>query len=109
MIPRFTFATPLLLATLFAAGGCQDQLMSDDRMGSAIAGTLGVPPSDVTLTDRRSDGPTNTFVTAHVRNGGTYACTVNGGGALAFGMINPPMCHPAGTAAPVGTGPFGTQ
>ena len=82
---------------LLAVSACQDQLMSNDRMTSAIAGTLGVPPSRVTLSDRRSDGPTNTYVLAHVTNGKTYACTVNGGGALAFGIINPPSCQPAAT------------
>ena len=83
---------------LLTVSACQDQLMSNDRMTSAIAGTLGVPPSQVTLSDRRSDGPTNTYVLAHITNGKTYACTVNGGGALAFGIINPPSCQPA--AAP---------
>ncbi len=78
-----------------ALSACQDQLMSNDRMTSAIAGTLGVSPSQVTLSDRRSDGPTNTYVLAHITNGRTYACTVNGGGALAFGIINPPSCQPA--------------
>ena len=77
-----------------ALSACQDQMMSNDRMQSAIADVLGVPPSTVTLTDRRSDGPTNTYVLAHLTNGTTYACTVNGGGLLAFGMMNPPMCHP---------------
>jgi hypothetical protein len=77
-----------------ALSGCQQQMTSDDRMASSIAGTLGVPISDVTLSDRRPDGPTNTFVTAKIRNGGTYACTVNGGGLLAMGMLNPPSCNP---------------
>ncbi len=77
-----------------ALGGCQQQMLSDDRMASSIAGTLGVPITDVTLSDRRSDGPTNTYVIAKVRSGGTYACTVNGGGLLAMGMVNPPTCNP---------------
>ncbi len=76
-------------------------------MRSAIAGTLGLSPSEVTLTDRRSDGPTNTFVNAHLPNGRTYACTVNGGGALAFGIVNPPMCHLPGMPAP--SSPFSNQ
>lgn len=69
--------------------------MSNDRLTSSIAGTLGVPVSQVTLTDRRSDGPTNTYVLAHLTTGKTYACTVNGGGILAAGLINPPSCQPA--------------
>ena len=82
-------------AMVFGLVGCQDQLMSTDRMTSSIAGTLGVPPSQVTLSDRRTDGPTNTYVLAHLTNGKAYACTVNGGGLLAAGMINPPSCQPA--------------
>lgn len=85
----FAFASAVL-----ALSGCQSQMMSDDRMTSSIAGTLGVQPSDVTLTDRRSDGPTNTYVVAHLKNGKAYACTVNGGGLLAAGIINPPTCNP---------------
>ena len=83
------------LTVILGLSGCQDQLMSDDRVKSSIAGVLGVPSSSVTLTDRRSDGPTNTYVLAHVAGGKTYACTVNGGGVLAFGVINPPTCQPA--------------
>ena len=81
-------------AVLLVVGGCQQQMLSDDRMTQSIAGTLGVPPSDITLSDRRTDGPTNTYVTARVRNGGSYACTVNGGGLLAAGIVNPPTRNP---------------
>ena len=92
---RTPFLSAVGLIALLGLSACQDQLMSDDRMRSSIAGVLGVPPSSVTLTDRRSDGPTNTYVLAHVTGGRTYACTVNGGGVLAFGMMNPPTCQPA--------------
>jgi hypothetical protein len=85
----------VIIAAGVAVSGCQQQMMSDDRIASSIAGTLGVPVGDITLSDRRTDGPTNTFVIAKVRNGGSYACTINGGGLLAAGMINPPSCNPA--------------
>jgi hypothetical protein len=75
--------------------GCQAQMMSDSRMSSAIAGTLGVPASDVTLSDRTTQGPTNTSVIATLSDGKRFACTVNGGGLLAAGMMNPPTCNPA--------------
>jgi len=58
------FAVSVVLA------GCQQQMMSDDRIASAVAGTLGVPVGDI------------------------IACTINGGGLLAAGMINPPTCNP---------------
>lgn len=86
------------IGIVFVAGltlaGCQAQMLSDDRMASSIAGTLGVAVGDVTLSNRRSDGPTNTYVVATVRNGGSYACVINGGGLLAAGVINPPTCNP---------------
>ncbi len=90
-------STPLFVSMVSLLGltACQDQLMSNDRMASSIAGVVGVPPSSITLTDRRNDGPTNTYALAHVAGGKTYACTVNGGGLLAFGMMNPPVCQPA--------------
>lgn len=75
--------------------GCQAQMMSNDRMASSIAGTLGVSVSDVTLSDRRTDGPTNTYVVATLSDGKRFACTVNGGGLLAMGIVNPPACNPA--------------
>ena len=92
---RRAFLTTIGLAVTIGLAGCQDQLLSNDRMTSSIAGVLGVSPSAVTLSDRRSDGPTNTYVLAHVAGGKTYACTVNGGGVLAMGMTNPPTCQPA--------------
>ncbi len=84
-----------VLATAVALGclaGCQSELMSDASIASNTAGVIGVPVSDVTITDRRSDGPTNTYYIAHTKSGATYACTINGGGLLAAGMTNPPTC-----------------
>ena len=83
------------VVTLMGLAACQDQMMSNDRMASSIAGVLGVPPSDLSLTNRRSDGATNTYVLAHVTGGKTYACTINGGGLLAMGLMAPPSCQPA--------------
>jgi hypothetical protein len=87
------------IAAVFSVGlalsGCQAEMMSNDRMASSIAGTLGVPVSSVTLSDRRTDGPTNTYVVATLSDGKRFACTINGGGVLAMGIINPPNCNPA--------------
>lgn len=84
----------VLLACASMLCGCQNQMMSNDRMATSIAGTLGVPPSDVTLSDRTTEGPTNTSVIATLDDGKRFACTVNGGGLLAMGMMNPPLCNP---------------
>lgn len=71
---------------------CQTTMLSDDRIASNTAGVLGVSPSEVRIVDRRTDGPTNTYYTAITKKG-RYACVINGGGALAFGMTNPPVCN----------------
>jgi hypothetical protein len=80
------------IAATISLGGCQGTMLSNDRIISNTAGILGVPPSDVTISDRRADGPTNTYYIAHVKSGGEYACVINGGGMLAMGMTNPPSC-----------------
>lgn len=87
---KLTIAS-LLLCSLVCAG-CQTTLLSDDRIASATAGTLGVALSDITITERRTDGPTNTFYTATTRKG-SYSCVINGGSALSLGIVNPPTCN----------------
>ena len=78
------------LAILTSA--CQTTMLSDDRIASNTAGVLGVSTTDVKITDRRSDGPTNTYYTATTKKG-SYGCVINGGGLLAGGMTNPPICN----------------
>lgn len=76
---------------VFALTGCASQLLSDDRLVANTAGVLGVTPSDLSISDRRTE-LTNTYYVARVRGGATYACTINGGNALSLGMVNPPFC-----------------
>ena len=71
-------------------------MLSDDRIASNTAGVLGVSPEDLTISNRRSDGATNTYYVARTRSGREYACTINGGGLLAMGLVNPPTCSPRG-------------
>jgi hypothetical protein len=75
-----------------ALSGCQEQMLSDGRIVDNTAGVLGVSPSDVTIYNRRSE-ITNTYYNAHTRAGKTYACVLNGGGALALGLLNAPTCN----------------
>lgn len=70
-------------------------LVPDSRLASNTAGVLGVAPGDVTITDRRGAG-TNTYYTAHVGEK-SYACIMNGGNLMTFGMVNPPLCNPVAT------------
>ncbi len=95
IMKRQNLSAVVLVGFGLLLSGCQSQMMSDDRMSEAIAGTLGVSPSDITLSNRMTDGPTNTSVVATLSDGKRFACNVNGGGLLAMGMVNPPTCNPA--------------
>ena len=87
---RFT----AVLAVGFALTGCQSTMLQDDRIAADTAGVLGVPSSQITISDRAAQGPTNTTYLAHdTKSGTTYACNINGGGLLAVGMTNPPTCN----------------
>ena len=93
-----TLACTSLAAFCLANLGCSSiasctNSLSDERILSETGGVLGLSPSELTLIERRTEG-TNTYVTLKARNGKTYACTVNGGNLLSFGMTNPPVCQP---------------
>lgn len=80
-----------------ATAGCSSiasrtNSLSDERILSETGGALGLSPSSLTIVERRTEG-TNTYVTLKAQNGTTYACTVNGGNLLSFGMTNPPVCQ----------------
>jgi hypothetical protein len=86
-----------LISGIVAAGclgGCQSTMLTDDRIASNTASILGVAPDQLAISNRRSDGATNTYYIAKTRAGREYACTINGGGVLATGLVNPPSCNP---------------
>jgi hypothetical protein len=89
MSKSVTFATLLAAAALLSA--CQAEMLSDDRIIFNTSGVIGVPAVQLTISDRRSN-TTDTYYTAHTKAGATYACVINGGGALALGMVDPPSC-----------------
>lgn len=84
--------TALILAPL-ALSACANTILSDDRIQSSTAGVLGVSPEQVTISNRRYDGMTNTYYTANTA-GRSYACTINGGTVLSLGIVNPATCTP---------------
>jgi hypothetical protein len=87
---------PIVLSVLGLVflSACQSTMLNDDRIASQTAGVLGVPAPQITISDRASQGPTNTSYIAHdTKSGATYACVINGGGLLAAGMTNPPSCN----------------
>jgi hypothetical protein len=88
-----------LLAALAAVGllgACVGTkvLVPDSRLVSITANMLGVTPDEVAISNRRGGG-LNTYYTARVGDR-AYACMVNGGSVMTFGMVNPPLCNPIG-------------
>ncbi len=91
----------VLLALAASLGGCigTKVFVPDTRLASLTANMLGVNAEDVAISNRRGGG-LNTYYTARV-GGRSYACMVNGGNAMTFGMVNPPLCNLApGSASP---------
>lgn len=93
-----TLAWNALALGCLTAVGCSSiasrtNTLSDERILSETGGVLGLSPTELTIAERRTEG-TNTYVTLKASNGKTYACTVNGGNLLSFGMTNPPVCQP---------------
>ena len=86
------FAIPLL------ASGCADQMLGSDRAKDSISGSLGLPATDVTIVERRADGPTNTNFIVDTRSNGRFVCTINGGNIMTFGMTNGAFCRRPGAA-----------
>lgn len=76
-----------------ALSGCANAILSDDRIKTNTASALGVSPDQITISDRKYDGMTNTYYTASAA-GRSYACTINGGTVISMGITNPPTCTP---------------
>lgn len=85
--------TLIAAAATLTLGGCISTL-TPDRIREETSAALGVPASDLTITDQRQE-MTNTFYTATTRSGERYACTLNGGNLMTFGMTNPAVCRRA--------------
>ena len=89
-------AIPLLVACALA--GCADQMLGSDRARDSISGSLGLPAADVTIVERRADGPTNTNFIVDTRANGRFVCTINGGNIMTFGLTNGAFCRRPGAA-----------
>lgn len=97
MTKAFRPAIAMLAIPLLAAG-CADQMLGSDRAKDSISGSLGLPAADVTIVERRADGPTNTNFLVDTRANGRFVCTINGGNIMTFGMTNGAFCRRAGAA-----------
>ncbi len=74
-----------------ALAACQSTILPDDKIKSETAQVLNVTPDQVTISNRYSEGISDTSYIASAA-GRTYACTINGGTVLSFGMSNAPVC-----------------
>jgi hypothetical protein len=92
---RFMKSTAAVLAIAVAGvlSGCATTITPDERLTSLTSGTLGIPADELKISNRQS-GATNTSYIATTRSGRQYACNLNGGGLLALGLTNPPVCNP---------------
>jgi len=66
--------------------------MSDERITTNTAEVVGVSPSDLTISNLRSEGPANTYYIARTASGLQYVCVINRGGILDTGASKPPSC-----------------
>ncbi len=87
-----------MLAMLPLSAGCADQMLGNDRARDSISGALGLLSTDVTVVERRADGPTNTNFIVDTRANGRFVCTINGGNIMTFGMTNGAFCRRPGAA-----------
>ena len=81
----------MLLVSIAIAlfSGCASTLLPPERLASETAGSLGVPASQISISNVRTEG-TNTYYIARTKAGKKYACVINGGNALTLGLVNPP-------------------
>ena len=96
------------LITLFLTGCASiaenTNMLTDEKIISQSAGTLGYSPSELSIVNRRTEG-TNTYVNLiGTKDKKEFTCIINGGNALSFGMTNPPMCNKKGER--INTNPF---
>ena len=81
----------LAVATILVLGGCVSTL-SDQRIKEETAGVLGVSADQVAIENRHQE-MTNTYYVARTSTGLAYACIINGGNIMTFGMTNPATCN----------------
>ena len=81
----------MLLVSIAIAlfSGCASTFLPPERLASETAGSLGVPASQISISNVRTEG-TNTYYIARTKAGKKYACVINGGNALTLGLVNPP-------------------
>ena len=89
----------LMIAGALALSGCADTMLSDSRIRDSTALALNQPASAITISDRRADGPMNTYYVASTPRG-SYRCLIGGGSISQLGITEAPVCLPLGSPPP---------
>lgn len=89
----------LTLAAVVTLSGCADTMLSDSRIRDSTALALNQPASAITISDRRADGPMNTYYVA-ITPKGSYRCLIGGGSISQLGITEAPECSPIGSPPP---------
>ena len=98
MKTRITTAAGAILVLGLGVGGCAalEPLTSDETILNDTAALLGVAPTDLTISDKRTGSGTS-YYTATTKAGVVYDCEMEGGSIVTFGVHNPPTCKKRGT------------
>jgi hypothetical protein len=72
-------------------------ILSEDKIISESSGVLGYSPGDLTLVSKRTEGQ-STFITLKAKDGKEFACVIQGGNVLTWGVSSPPDCRKKGGA-----------
>jgi len=81
-----------LASAIAVTAGCAELTLTDERLASEAGGVLGISPTNLSVTERRSSAGSGTYFSVRASNGRRYNCVITGGGPLAFGLTNPPDC-----------------
>jgi len=79
--------------TLTACAGTQ---VSEDQLASKTAFTLGVAPSDITISNKVKDGVLRTNYVATTKKGKKFMCWVEAGPSMIGQIISDPRCNEMG-------------
>ena len=88
---RNRFGAPLVVGMLTMGITACDAMLSDERITTNTAQVVGVSPTELTISNRRAEGPADTYYIARTTSGVQYVCVISGG-VLAVGATNSPSC-----------------
>jgi hypothetical protein len=87
-----------VISSLIAVGGCAATLQSDDDLLSATAMSMGLQPSDITISNRQ-DSTTAVNYWVKTRSGRNYSCVRTVGVSVIGTVKSSPLCNPTNAKA----------